>query len=634
VLPFSRGPIRRGSVAPMLDFARTAPIDAAYLRHVVERLASIGSSPLGFRATGTPEDRAVAEFVAGEMRAIGLADVALETVPVDGWRLHDARVAVTGGAEYRCASMGGAPPTGKGGVTAALSDVGAGERRRLDRLDLGGRIALLDWRSLKVAPSDVALELGLRGAAGIILNCPEGGPFYQSPRALGSFGSHWFAGAPPFVTMCKEDAAELRAANRARPREVRLTLDADLTPGSPGCNVVGYLPGAARGGPIVVGAHHDGWFSAAFDNATGVAATLALARALATARHRPGHTICFTSRTGEEYGLTDSAYGWCTGAWAQVSDTHPDWGAASPFHLNIEASGHPELRLLIEAPRELTRWARRLARAGAAEGWLTSGWYTHGPPVTGTELWPFLISGVPGVSAYTWERSFMRTDYHTQFDTAAIVDFAHLERLCRFYCALLLSADANPGGILDHGARARELTRLAAGLGAPGAELVAAARDHAAVRGRQPFTAIGRGLCAVDAHGTTGYPHTQTARDAERLEAALAALGRDDRSAAIRHLARVGDNARARTLSEEAFGIARERRLAGHPRAAWGARSHPTPSPNLWHELASLRREPGSRAPGAWIEQSVRRHLESSRADLALRLGSMREALAAAARAS
>ena len=27
----------------------------------------------------------------------------------------------------------------------------------------------------------------------------------------------------------------------------------------------------------------------------------------------------------------------------------------------------------------------------------------------------------------------MRTDYHTQYDTSEIVDFAHLERLCRFY---------------------------------------------------------------------------------------------------------------------------------------------------------------------------------------------------------
>src|SRR4051812_3158635 len=164
----------------MLDFARTAPIDAAYLRHVVERLSSIGSSPLGFRATGTPEDRAVAEFAAGEMRSIGLTDVALEPVAVDGWRLHAASVGVAGGAGYACASMGRAPPSGPAGVLGPLVAVGTGERRRLDRLDVAGRIALLDWSALPRSPSESALELGLRGAVGIILNCPEGGPFYQS----------------------------------------------------------------------------------------------------------------------------------------------------------------------------------------------------------------------------------------------------------------------------------------------------------------------------------------------------------------------------------------------------------------------------------------------------------------------
>jgi hypothetical protein len=617
----------------MLDFARAAEIDETYLRHVVERLSSIGSSPLGFRATGTPEDRAVADFVAGEMRQIGLAEVAIEPVPVDGWRLHDAHVSVTDGADYVCASMGGAPPTGRDGVLAPLVDVGTGERRLLGRLDVAGHIALLDWRSRRRSPSDAALELGLRGAVGIILNCPEGGPFYQSERALGSFASHWFAGAPPFVTMCKEDAAELRAAQRAQPLELRLMLHAELALAAPGHNVVGYLPGSAVTPPIVVGAHHDGWFSAAFDNATGVAAVLALARALASAGHRPRHTMCFTSRTGEEYGLTDSSYGWCTGAWGQISDTHPDWAAASPFHLNLEASGHPALRLLIEAPRELARWTRRMARAGEAEGWLTSGWYTLAPPVTGTEAWPFLVSGVPGVSAYTWERSFMRTDYHTQYDTPEIVDFGHLERLCRFYAFVLLSADADPGGILDHRARARELETVAGKLGEPGAELAAAARGHARTRGRGAFTAIGRGLSAVDAHGATGYPHTQAARDVERLEAALAALRRDDRGGAIAQLARVGENGLARRLSEEAFGAVLARSRGDHPRASWGASSHPTASPNLWRELASLRREPGAREYGPWIERSLEHQLERSRAELTRRLAAMCRALASSAAA-
>jgi hypothetical protein len=530
--------------------------------------------------------------------------------------------------------MGGAPPTGPAGVLAPLVDVGTGERRLLDRLDVGGRIALLDWRRAQRAPSDTALELGLRGAVGIILNCPRGGPFYQSERALGSFGSHWHDGAPPFVTMSKEDAAELRAAQRAGQLQVRLTLHADLALAVPGHNVVGYLPGSEPGAPIVVGAHHDGWFSASFDNATGVAGVLALARALVAAGRRPRHTICFTSRTAEEYGLTDSAYGWCTGAWGQISETHPAWGQRAPFHLNLEASGHPSLRALIEAPRELTRWARRLARTAAAEGWLTSGWYTLGPPVTGTEAWPFLISGVPSISAYTWERGFMRTDYHTQFDTPEIVDFDHLERLCRFYLLLLLSADGDPDGILDHRARARELATVAARLGEPGAALAEAARAHAGVRGRAAFTPIGRGLCAVDAHGTTGYPSAQAARDVEQLERGLAALRAGDRGAASRALARVGQNVHARTLSQQAFAALQARDRADHPHASWGAASHPTASPDLWAELAALRGERGAREPGAWLEASLERHLAASRAELARRLEGMRRALADSAAAS
>lgn len=617
----------------MLEFARNAPIDASYLRDVVDRLASTGSSAMGFRATGTPEDREVAEFVCDEMRSIGLADVGLETTPVDGWRFADARVSVIGGGDYQCASMGGTPPTPKGGVLAPLVDVGTGERRRLDRLDLGGRIALLDWRSSAVAPSDIGLELGLRGALGVVLNCPEGGPFYQSERALGSFASHWHAGAPPLVTMCKEDAAELRSEQRTGQVQVRLVLRAELVHDAPGCNAVGYLAGAKGGAPIVVGAHHDGWFRAAFDNATGVAAMLAMARAMADAGHAPLHPICFTSRTGEEYGLTDSAFGWCTGAWGQISETHPAWGPGAPFHLCIEASGHPALRLLLEAPSELAGWARRLARLGAGAGLLTSGWRVAAP-VTGTELWPFLISGVPGVSAYTWERSFARSDYHTQHDTAAIVDFAHLERLCRFYLFLLLNADADPDGILDHTARARELAKLASRLGEPGEALAAAAAAHMAASGRSAFTAIGRGLHAVDAHGATTYPHTQAARDEMRLEAALAALAAGDSRKTARQLARVGDNALARTLSQEAFRVQRERRRPGHAGSSWGAHSHLPESPNLWQELATLRGETGARPPGAWLERSLREHLDCSRATLVGRLAEMQRSLSASDRSA
>ena len=85
--------------APRVDDAlaraRELPIDQAELRATVEHLAALGSAPSGFRVTGTPEDRAAAaRLAAAEMRAIGLQDVSVETVPVYGWRMRSASLEV------------------------------------------------------------------------------------------------------------------------------------------------------------------------------------------------------------------------------------------------------------------------------------------------------------------------------------------------------------------------------------------------------------------------------------------------------------------------------------------------------------------------------------------------------------
>ena len=251
-----------------------------------------------------------------------------------------------------------------------------------------------------------------------------------------------------------------------------------------------------------------------------MAALIALASGLIQLGFQPRHTLCFTSRTAEEYGLAQAPFDWCAGAWQQVSERHPEWGAESPFHLCLEASGHPGLRAIIEAPVELAGWARSVCRTAEGEGWLTSGWRV-GPPVTGTEQWPFLVAGVPGVASYCWETSFRRHSYHTPFDTPDIVDFDHLARLIRLDALLLLEADADPDAIHDHGARARRLTKAAALLGSDG-ESLAAGRANATVRrrGRRAFTAIGRELHAVDADGEPTDPHAQAAADAAHLDAA------------------------------------------------------------------------------------------------------------------
>lgn len=614
----------------LTSLVRNLDIDEEYLRHVIDHLTGIGSSPVGFRTTGTDEDTAVAAFVAAELRGAGLHDVAVEGVEVDAWRFLGAGVSAVGTelAAIAGCSFGGVPGTAAGGVTARLVDAGDPLRRRLDRLDLRGAIVLVDWRRQSLEPAAVVLELALRGAVGMLLTCPANGAWYQSPGAIGAFNGQWPAGAPPMVLIAKEDAGALRAALRPGGLEVTMTLDVTRVARATGSNVVGYLPGDLPG-PIVVGAHHDAWFSGAFDNTSGVAALLALARALVASGHRPRHTLCFSTRTAEEYGIADSMYDWCIGAWEQVQTTHPAWSTKAPFHLCVEASGHRSLRAVVEAPVELATWARRVCRAADREGWTPTGWRIA-PPVSGTEQWPFLVSGVPGVASYSWERSFAKTDYHTQYDTTELIDFGYLAAQTRLHALLLLDADRDPDAVLEHRARGRQLARIAASTGHAG--LAAAAERHASARGRGAFSAVGRGLLALDAHLSPRYPHHQTLVDLRALDAALAALATDDPAthdlaAAARALRGVGGHALFGYLSHEALAAHHARSEPSAVTRSWASASHLTPSPHVWGHLATLYGEPGAEPYGPWVRESLHELREQAQERLWQRLDDMARAV-------
>lgn len=608
----------------LISLVRELRVDQDYLRHIIDRLTSIGSSPLGFRNTGTEEDAAVAGFVANELSAMGLADVAVEDVEVDAWRFKSATVETskTEGrtpTSFSGCSFGGVPATPTDGVTARVVDVRDARRRCLDTLDLVGAIALVDWRNQDIEPAAVILELTRRGAVGMVLNCPTRGAWYQSSGALGAFDSHWPTDAPPMVLIRKEDAGALREALRHSSIEITMTLDVEVEAGAAGHNVVGYLPGELPG-PIVVGAHHDAWFRAAFDNTSGVAALLAIARALVEAGHRPRHTICFSTRTAEEYGISGSAYDWCIGAWRQVQVNHPSWATESPFHLCLEATGHRELRTVVEAPVELSAWAKRVCRAADREGWTPTGWRVA-PPVAGTEQWPFLISGIPGVASYAWEKSFGKTDYHTQFDTEALLDFSYLAAQSRLYALLLLEADRDPDAILDHRARARQLAKIAAATGH--AALAAAAEEHSRAPGRRGFTATGRGLFALDAHARTGYPYEQTVTDIAAIDAAVAALDSDDHATALRKLRRVGSHFLFPYLSEDAFKAHNHRSHPDSVARTWASASQLTDSPHLWPEMAAISGDPHARPYGPWVRASLVRARDKSQQQLDHRLDAM-----------
>ena len=601
------------------------PVDVAMLRRVVGTIASAGSHPLGFRVAGTPEEREVTEFVAAEMRALGLSRVGFEDVPVDAWRFRGAAVGVEGGPRVECASLGGVPATPRAGVCGEVVFVGDGRRDRLDRLDLRGKVALVDWRRASVWISEIGLELGRRGAAAIIAACLDGAERFQGPGALGSSVGRWHPAAPPLVTMRKADALELVERCRSGTPRATVVLDAQIDRSALGRNVVGVLSPELRGAPIVVGAHHDGWFSGAFDNASGVASMLTIAKALVEAEWRPHRPVWFVSHTAEEYGRLDDDSPWCFGAWRQVAVAHREWGSTVPFYLDVEASGRPEFPLLVLGPVELRRFAARWCRRAARAGLLPRGWH-FADSSTGTHQWPFQLAGIPGLSLFNWHTDFERTDYHTTNDTVERLDFAHLADLSRLHAALLVDAERSARGsdLLDYAARARDVERATRAL--PEHErLSRAAEEYARNGSRRAFARLARSGFAVDAQGETGYLYEQAARDVRHLDAALERIAAGDLRAAARAASRVGVNGLQRWVSRDVQTATEERRLT--TRGSWSEKSHLTRSPDLWREIATLRAERGARPFGPWVRRSLERRRQRMDAEARRRAGRLASAL-------
>lgn len=216
---------------------------------------------------------------------------------------------------------------------------------------------------------------------------------------------------------------------------------------SPG-NIVVDIPGGANADEIViVGAHYDSVIGSpgANDNASGVAAALALARRLTDAR--PARTLRFVFFADEEppffqrnemgslvYALgcrergenivamtSLETMGWYSdepGSQkypAGLSAVYPDRGNFAGFVSNVR-SRHL-LREVITVFRETTAFP---SEGGALPGYLAGvGWSDH---------WAFWQAGYPGIMI-TDTAVFRYPYYHTDEDTPDKIDFEHLARV-------------------------------------------------------------------------------------------------------------------------------------------------------------------------------------------------------------
>ena len=84
--------------AMTFDQAMDKLVSSGWTKKMENKCVSFKGNSLGYRSGGTASDDACARWIAAEMRKMGLADVALEGVPVDEWDFKSASVKLTGSA--------------------------------------------------------------------------------------------------------------------------------------------------------------------------------------------------------------------------------------------------------------------------------------------------------------------------------------------------------------------------------------------------------------------------------------------------------------------------------------------------------------------------------------------------------
>jgi carboxypeptidase Q len=283
---------------------------------------------IGPRLSGSPQAQQAVQYVAAEMRRLGL-DVQLEKVMVPHWvrgtetaeLLQFAGQAPGTTQKIVLTALGGSVATSAEGLTAEVIAVDSFEHlASLGRGKVAGRIVLFNTRFDKqMAAQGFALDaygqaVAYRGAGpsaaarlGAVASLVRsvGGADYRLPHT-GAFGYGGDAPKIPAAAVAAEDADLIAYLTAQGPVRLHLTLTPQTLSDVESYNVIADVKGSEHPEQvIIVSGHLDSWDlgTGAIDDGAGVAVAMQVAQLIKRLGLRPKRTIRVIAWMNEENGL-------------------------------------------------------------------------------------------------------------------------------------------------------------------------------------------------------------------------------------------------------------------------------------------------------------------------------------------
>jgi hypothetical protein len=391
------------------------------------------SNNIGPRLSGSAQAQQAVEYVAGELKALGL-EVRLEKVMVPHWVRGEETAALVQfpgqapGTSQKIVltALGGSVATPAEGLTAEVMVVrDFDELQSLGKEKVQGRIVVFNrafdqrmaaegrggeaYGQAVVYRSDGPSAAARLGAVAALVRS-AGGAAYRLPH---TGATNYAPDAPkiPAAALTDEDAQLLAALAPQGPIKMHLVLTPKQLPDAVSYNVIGDLKGSQYPEQVViVSGHLDSWDlgTGAIDDGAGVAVAMQTANLVRQLGLHPRRTIRVIAWMNEENGLQ----GGKTYAAEHAKEAGNHFAA-------IETDGgadHP-LGIYISGKRELQSMLKPVARVLEASG----AGLLEARDQVGADIDPLFKLGVPNFSPIQDSRFYFNY-HHTAADTLDKID--------------------------------------------------------------------------------------------------------------------------------------------------------------------------------------------------------------------
>jgi carboxypeptidase Q len=382
---------------------------------------------IGGRQTGTPQMARAISWAIDAFNQAGVDSVRTEDYSIPAsWNEGATHLEILSATPFpvHLVSIGWAPPTPAGGITANVVDVGDGQPADFARVGNAakGAIVLVHSELLQTLDELFAEYMNAPGIIDRSVTAGASAIIWMSSREHGLLYRHTNStdgnlDRLPQAIVAREDAQRL-ARFLAAGQTLRVRLD---IPNQVGGTIVQHIVIAEIRGRekpdeyVVVGAHLDSWElgTGALDNGCNAALVVEAARDIVATGIKPRRSIRFILYSGEEQGML--------GSWAYVKAHKSEMdriagvvvidegiGRITGFSMGGRHDTEAALRTIL---KPVESW-------GIANDTFDAMW--------GTDHFDYMLEGVPTLVANQEPANYM-VNYHAASDTLDKVDIRELK---------------------------------------------------------------------------------------------------------------------------------------------------------------------------------------------------------------